>query len=493
LIIGEYRTAEIRRILLHHSIFFIQYSAVYEVIYMSDSDTLDLFEHQAKKATAGQRPLADRMRPTRLDDFIGQEHAVGKGTLIRNAIEQDRIFSMILWGPPGTGKTTLAQIIAHHTKCYFVQFSAVLSGVKEIRQVIDTAKDQRNIHRKRTILFVDEIHRFNKAQQDAFLHHVESGLITLIGATTENPSFEVIAALMSRCQVITLNPLSDDHMKLLMRRAMTDTENGLGKLGLNISDAAVSHIISISDGDARAALNALEISAVNAASKPGKPDEAVKEIAIEDVEQALQRKALAYDKSGEEHYNLISALHKSLRGSDPDAALYWLARMMAAGEDPFYIARRMVRFASEDIGNADPQALRVTMDAMEAYRFLGSPEGDLCLAQAAVYLATAPKSNSIYKAHGSVMAAIKKTGALPVPLHIRNAPTKLMKDIGYGEGYKYAHDFDEAFAPQQYLPDKLSRFTFYTPTDRGYERMIKARLDKWRELTAKFRKNDPDK
>jgi len=456
-------------------------------------ETLDLFEHQAKKTSAGQRPLADRMRPTRLDDFIGQDHAVGKGSLIRNAIEQDRIFSMILWGPPGSGKTTLAQIIAHHTKCYFVQFSAVLSGVKDIRQVIDVAKEQRNIHGKRTILFVDEIHRFNKAQQDAFLHHVESGLITLIGATTENPSFEVIAALMSRCQVIILNPLADEHMKVLLVRAMTDRENGLGSLGLRLSDAAVSHIISISDGDARAALNALEISALNVASQRKGAEESVNEIGIEDIEKALQRKALAYDKNGEEHYNLISALHKSLRGSDPDAALYWLARMLSAGEDPFYIARRMVRFAAEDIGNADPLALRVAMDAMEAYRFLGSPEGDLCLAQAAVYLATAPKSNSIYRAYGSVMDAIRKTGALPVPLHIRNAPTKLMKDAGYGEGYKYAHDFEDAFAPQRYLPLELGNQFFYTPTTRGYEKMIKARLDKWRELTAQVARKDSKK
>ncbi len=458
-----------------------------------DKNTLDLFEHQAQKATAGSRPLADRMRPGRLDQFIGQQQAVGKGSLIRNAIENDRIFSMILWGPPGCGKTTLARIIAEQTQCHFSHFSAVLSGVKDIRNVIEIAKQQRNFHRNRTILFVDEIHRFNKAQQDAFLHHVESGLITLVGATTENPSFEVIPALLSRCQVVILSPMSESDMKILLKRALSDSTNGLGQFELTYSDSALDHVIAISDGDARAALNALEISAVYASSKTLSTntanDNSEREVPLNVVESALQRKALSYDKSGDAHFNLISAFHKSLRGSDPDAAIYWLGRMLSSGEDPMYIARRMIRFASEDVGNADPSALTVSMAAMEAYRFLGSPEGDLSLAQAAVYLATAPKSNSIYTAYGQVIKSIKQTGALPVPMHIRNAPTRLMKDIGYGKGYKYAHDYKDAFAPQDHLPEKLQNEIFYTPTTRGYEKIVKERLDRWRALKKNHQKN----
>ncbi|MFO7931225.1 MAG: replication-associated recombination protein A [Thermodesulfobacteriota bacterium] len=444
---------------------------------------MDLFDYQAEKASAAGRPLADRMRPADLDEFIGQEHAVGPGSLIRNAVENDRLFSMILWGPPGSGKTTLARIIAARTRCHFVQFSAVLTGVKDIRAVIETAENQKKFHAKRTILFVDEIHRFNKSQQDAFLHHVESGLITLIGATTENPSFEVISALLSRCRVITLNRLEDEEVKTLIHRALEDSRRGLGNTGPGISDEAAEHIVSVSDGDARAALNALEITAMDLAGTEA-PDRPA-EIRLEHVETALQRKSFSYDKSGEEHYNLISAFHKSLRGSDPDAALYWLARMIASGEDPFYIARRMVRFASEDIGNADPRALSVSMDAMEAYRFLGSPEGDLSLAQAAVYLATAAKSNSVYAAWGRAREAVEKTGSLPVPHHIRNAPTRLMKDLGYGSGYKYAHDYKNAFTAQDHLPEKLKDTLFYHPTDRGDEKLIKQRLDKWRELKKK--------
>ncbi|MFW5930463.1 MAG: replication-associated recombination protein A, partial [Desulfosalsimonas sp.] len=426
------------------------------------------------------RPLADRMRPADLDEFIGQQHAVGPGSLIRNAIENDRIFSMILWGPPGSGKTTLARIIASRTRCRFIQFSAVLTGVKDIRAVIDTAREQRKFHSRRTILFVDEIHRFNKSQQDAFLHHVESGLITLIGATTENPSFEVIPALLSRCRVITLNRLEDEEIRLLIRKALKDTERGMGRTGLQISEEAAKHIVSISDGDGRAALNAIEIAAMDLSGSRTKGD--TSEITLQHVEKALQRKAFSYDKAGEEHYNLISAFHKSLRGSDPDAALYWLARMMASGEDPFYIARRMVRFASEDIGNADPRALSVSMDAMEAYRFLGSPEGDLSLAQTAVYLATAPKSNSIYTAWGRARQTAEKSGSLPVPHHIRNAPTQLMQNLGYGKGYKYAHDYKNAFVPQDHFPEKLKNTLFYYPTDRGEEKLIKQRLEKWREM-----------
>lgn len=442
-----------------------------------------MFEYHSQQSTQGSRPLADRMRPKNLDEFVGQTHAVGKGTSIRHAIEQDRIFSMILWGPPGCGKTTLARIFAGETRCHFVHFSAVLSGVKDIRAVIEDAKNQRKLFRKRTVLFVDEIHRFNKAQQDAFLHHVESGLITLIGATTENPSFEVIPPLMSRCRLITLKALSSDDIAVILENALTDTERGLGNMNLIMEKDALSHLVRIADGDARTALNGLETAAYlvisgKDVSKTGRP---VK-ITLQVLENALEKKALLYDKSGEEHFNLISAFHKSLRGSDPDAAVYWLGRMLWAGEDPFYIARRMVRFASEDIGNADPDALGVALNAMEAFRFLGHPEGELALVQAAIYLATAPKSNSIYKAYGKVKEAVDSYGSLPVPLHIRNAPTGLMKTLGYGEEYKYAHDYKDAYAPQDYLPEQLDGRLFYAPADRGYEKTIKQRLDRWRNL-----------
>jgi putative ATPase len=447
---------------------------------------MDIFEYQARKAANASRPLADRMRPLNLTEFIGQQHVIGEGSLIRSAIEQDRIFSMILWGPPGCGKTTLARIIAGETDSHFVHFSAVLSGVKEIRAVIDIARDQQRMYRKRTILFVDEIHRFNKAQQDAFLHHVESGLITLIGATTENPSFEVIAPLLSRCRVITLEVLSAADLTTIIDKALTDNERGLGNMPLEFESDAIAYLIRAADGDARAALNNLEVvSSLIAAEKGSSTEDRLLKISLQDLERALQKKALVYDKAGEGHYNLISALHKSLRGSDPDAALYWLARMLTAGEDPFYIARRMVRFASEDIGNADPNALTVAMKAMEAFKFLGHPEGELALAQAAIYLATAPKSNSIYAAYGKVTHVIKESGALPVPLHIRNAPTRLMKGMGYGKGYKYAHNYKDAYTPQDHLPDELDGQVFYSPTDRGYEKIIKQRLEKWRLLKEK--------
>jgi putative ATPase len=426
------------------------------------------------------------MRSRNINEFVGQQAVVSSGSLIRHAIEEDKIFSMIFWGPPGCGKTTLARIIAGETRSHFVHFSAVLSGIKEIRAVIDEARDQQKLYRKRTILFVDEIHRFNKVQQDAFLHHVESGLITLIGATTENPSFEVIAPLLSRCRVITLDRLTEEDISAILDLALNDEQRGLGALNFELAGEARDYIIRIADGDARVALNSLEVVGSLVISKQTSDNltPALK-ISLKDLEAALQEKALIYDKAGEEHYNIISALHKSLRGSDPDAALYWLARMLASGEDPFYIARRMVRFASEDIGNADPNALSVTMSAMEAFKFLGHPEGELALAQAAVYLATAPKSNSIYSAFGKANAAIKKTGALPVPFHIRNAPTKLMKDLGYGKNYKYAHNYEDAIVPQEYLPDKLKGQHFYLPTTRGFEKTIKERLDKWRQLIQK--------
>jgi putative ATPase len=413
---------------------------------------------------------------------VGQERITGAGALIRGAIEEDRVFSMILWGPPGCGKTTLARIVAAETDAFFAEFSAVLSGVKDIRAVISEAKNQLNLHHRRTILFVDEIHRFNKAQQDAFLQHVENGLITLIGATTENPSFEVIPALLSRCRVVTLEALSADDMKIVIDRALKDTENGFGDLGVILEPEARDHLAAIADGDVRAALNALEIVGTVIAKRVADHAGEGRTVTLDMVEMALQKKALLYDKSGEQHYNLISALHKSLRGSDPDAAIYWLTRMLEAGEDPLYVARRMVRFASEDIGNADPFALTVTMNAMEAFRFLGHPEGDLSLVQAAVYLATAPKSNSLYRAHKAAQQIVAETGALPVPLPIRNAPTGLMKELGYGRGYKYAHDYAEAFVAQTYLPDELKGRRIYEPTDRGFEKTVKQRLAKWRRV-----------
>ena len=450
---------------------------------------MDLFEQKALKTLRPVSPLAEKMRPKNLEEFIGQNHVAGEGSLIHSAIIKDRIFSMILWGPPGCGKTTLATIIAKETSSHFIQISAVLSGVKDIRAVIEEAKNQQMLNRKRTILFVDEIHRFNKSQQDAFLQHVESGLITLIGATTENPSFEVIPALLSRCRMITLNPLSPDNIAVILDRARNDKENGLGNKNLSFDQEALNHLVNIADGDVRTSLNGLEVTASLLLSDIDRPDpEKPIKITLNDIEKALQKKALVYDKSGEEHYNIISAFHKSLRGSDPDAALYWLGRMIEAGEDPLYIARRMVRFATEDIGNADPFALSVTMNAMEAFRFLGHPEGDLALAQAVAYLATAPKSNSIYKAFGDVKETIKKTGTLPVPMHIRNAPTGLMKNLGYGKDYKYAHDFKDAHVKQEYLPEKLKDVLYYFPTDRGYEKTIKQRLDKWRAFKKNLKK-----
>jgi len=444
---------------------------------------MDLFEYQAQKAAEAFRPLAERMRPQSLDEFVGQKHTVSREGLLYRAIGKDRIFSMILWGPPGCGKTTLARIIANETNSYFVHFSAVLSGVKEIRSVIEEAKNQQKLHQKRTILFVDEIHRFNKAQQDAFLHHVESGLITLIGATTENPSFEVIPPLLSRCRVITLKALSPLDISLILKKTLKDKEKGLGSLGLTLDPGALSHLTRISDGDARVALNGLELAvSLILSDKDLSEKKNNLKIRMKDIEHALQQKALIYDKSGEEHYNLISAFHKSLRGSDPDASLYWLARMLTAGENPLYVARRMVRCASEDVGNADPQALGVAMNAMEAFKFIGPPEGELALAQAAVYLAIAPKSNRIYTAYKKVLGIIEKSGTLPVPVHIRNAPTNLMKALDYGKEYKYPHDYPDGYVSQEYLPETLRGRQYYFPTKRGFEKIVKQRLAKWRKI-----------
>lgn len=438
--------------------------------------TLDLFSQGNTGDIKESAPLAERMRPQSVSEFIGQRHLLGEGCLLRRAIEEDKLFSMIFWGPPGSGKTTLARILARETKSHFVSFSAVLSGVKEIRAVIDEARELLERKNMKTILFVDEIHRFNKAQQDAFLPHVESGLITLIGATTENPSFEVIAPLLSRTRVLILKPFSEDDLLTIIGNALKDKQKGFGDILLQIDPDSLLYIVRLADGDARSALNNLEAIVAMVQNLP----EDKRIISLKFAEEALQKKALLYDKDGEEHYNLISALHKSLRGSDPDAALYWLGRMLAAGEDPLYIARRMIRFASEDIGNADPQALVLAMAAQQAFHFIGLPEGELALAQTAVYLATAPKSNSLYVGYGKVKDTIKTKGYLPVPLHIRNAPTKLMKDLEYGKDYKYAHDYPEAYVEQEYLPDEIKGQLFYHPKDTGFEKTIKERLNYWR-------------
>ena len=438
---------------------------------------LDLFSQGNAGDVKDSAPLAERMRPRNISEYIGQRHLLAEGCLLKRAIEEDKLFSMIFWGPPGSGKTTLARILANETKSKFVSFSAVLSGVKEIRAVIDEARELLERKKIKMILFVDEIHRFNKAQQDAFLPHVESGLITLIGATTENPSFEVIAPLLSRTRVLVLKPFSEEDLLAILESALKDKQKGFGQISIKIDPDVLRYIVSLADGDARSALNNLEAVISMVQNLP--QDKRV--ISLKFAQEALLKKALLYDKDGEEHYNLISALHKSLRGSDPDAALYWLGRMIAAGEDPLYIARRMVRFASEDIGNADPQALIIAIAAQQAFHFIGLPEGELALAQAAVYLATAPKSNSLYVGYGKVKEIINTKGYLPVPLHIRNAPTKLMKELDYGKDYKYAHDYVNAYVPQEYLPEAIRGQIFYQPKEAGFEKTIKERINVWRQ------------
>ncbi len=433
----------------------------------------------AQNAAPGCQPLAERMRPRTLDEFTGQQALLGPGKPLRVQIENDDISSMILWGPPGCGKTTLARLIARMTKSEFVAFSAVLTGIKEIKDVMAAAEHTRGMGR-RTIVFVDEVHRFNKAQQDAFLPHVEAGNITLIGATTENPSFEVIAPLLSRTRVYVLAALSTAQIADLLRRALADKERGFPNENVDIAPEAVEHIAVFSGGDARAAYNTLE-AAVRAAPADAQGRRTVTLALLADL---LQRKFLSYDKSGEEHYNLISALHKSVRNSDPDASLYWLVRMLESGEDPLYVARRLVRMASEDIGLAEPGALSIAVAAMQAADFMGPPEGNLALAQAAVYLSLAPKSNALYTGYGAVTQALEQTRAEPVPLHLRNAATGLMKNIGYGKGYQYAHDEEHKITGMTCLPESLAGAAFYQPTDQGFEARLRQRLEEIRRIKS---------
>ena len=430
-------------------------------------------------------PLAERMRPQSLDDYVGQDHLVGTNGILRKALQQGYIFSMILWGPAGTGKTTLARIVANESHAHFVSFSAVLAGVKEIRAEVENAQKLLDNEGKKTILFVDEIHRFNKAQQDGFLPHVESGLITLIGATTENPSFEVTAPLLSRLRVLVLKPLQNEQLQKILVRA-TKAQEKQEQISVKIEPTAIDAIATLADGDARSALNNLDA----LFSMLGANNDGVYEITLADVETLLERKLLGYDKSAEEHYNLISALHKSVRGSDANAALYWLWRMLKAGEDRLFLARRLIRMAIEDIGNADPRALSVAISAKDAYHFLGSPEGDLALAQATVYLACAPKSNSLYVTAGKLNEIIDKTGTLPVPLHIRNAPTQMMKNLGYAKGYQYDHDFASGYAGQDFLPEAIKQQVFYEPTSRGFEKTIKERMAFFADIKDK-KKEEP--
>ncbi len=438
-------------------------------------------------ATPGE-PLASRMRPQTIDEIVGQEHLLGAGRLLRRNIESDRISSMLFWGPPGSGKTTLAEAIARQTHARFVTLSAVSAGVADLRKVMDEANKLRQFSGQRTILFIDEIHRFNKAQQDAVLPQVERGIVTLIGATTENPSFEVNAALLSRCRVFTLKGLTEEQLLIILRRALSDKERGLGQLALTVDDDALQQIAVFANGDARTALNVLEMTAQGSIGEGGNEQ---RHITVPIVEEVMQHRALLYDKSGDQHYDTISALHKALRGSDPDASLYWLGRMIEAGEDPLYIVRRLIRFASEDVGMADPQALVVCVAAQQAVHFIGLPEGNLALAQAVVYLAAAPKSNALYEAYGRVQEDIQHTRNEPVPLWIRNAPTQLMKDLDYGKDYKYAHEYYKdmqiedperppAVQVQEYLPESLKGRHYYQPGHQGKEASIKKWLEKRR-------------
>ena len=465
----------------------------------------DDFSSDISKKVISGIPLADRMRPSSLDGFVGQEHLIGKGNVLQSIIESDRLHSIIFWGPPGSGKTTLARIIANRTKSRFISFSAVSSGIKQIKDIMKIAGHELRTRGIKTILFIDEIHRFNKAQQDAFLPYVENGTIILIGATTENPSFEVNSALLSRAKTYILEKLSDEDIKILLKRALNDKENGLGKHNVNIEDKTLDFISRVSDGDSRMAYNILELSLDASLQKTGTGDAGEdkhtkigkksinkkNEVVVIDrntVENVTQRKALLYDKHGEEHFNLISALHKSLRGSDPDGAAYWTLRMLEGGEDPLYILRRMVRFASEDVGLADPRALQMTIAAKQSFEFIGPPEGYLAIIEAAVYLALSPKSNSLYTTYKKVSGDIKRFLSLPVPHHIRNAPTGLMKEAGYGKGYKYDHDFEGAVAGQTFLPEKLAGRKYYSPSGRGFEKDLLNRINRISQLRSRANK-----
>ena len=436
---------------------------------------MDLFDFNYEKEKLKEAPLAARMRPANLAEFVGQEHIIGAGHVLRTAIDSGKLPSVVLWGPPGSGKTTLAYIMAQATSSHFSPVSAVSAGVADLRKIIEEARERRKMSGQRTLLFIDEIHRFNKAQQDAILPYVEDGTVTLIGATTENPSFELISPLLSRSQVFVLKPLAPPEIATIINRAISDNERGLGAFKVALEERALDYLVSMSNSDARTALNALEVAAMTTP-----PDENGRRfVTLPMVEDAVQHRAILYDKNGEQHFDIISALHKTLRGSDPDAALYWLARMLEAGEDPLYIVRRLVRFASEDVGMADPQALVVSMAAQQAVHFIGMPEGNLALAEAVVYLATAPKSNSLYTAYSAVKKEVTAGRNEPVPLHLRNAPTKLMKDLDYGKGYKYAHQFEGHFVRQENLPESLKGRQFYEPGEQGFEKQVLARLRGW--------------
>ena len=436
---------------------------------------MDMFQQRSEEMKKQDAPLAARMRPESVDEFVGQEHLMGEGRILRKAIEGGHLPSIIFWGPPGSGKTTLANIIARTTHSHFSPVSAASAGVADLRKVVNEAKERRGLSNQKTILFIDEIHRFNKAQQDAVLPYVEDGTITMIGATTENPSFEVISALLSRSRVFVLKALTKAEVKLIILRAVKNDLKGLGKMSVQLPEEALDHLIDLSIGDARVALNILESAVLNATSD----NQGHRHLTLADMEDAAQKKSLLYDKEGEQHYDIISALHKSIRGSDPDASLYWLGRMLESGEDPLYIARRIVRAASEDIGMADPQALPMAMAAQQAVHFIGMPEGALALAEAVVYLSTAPKSNTLYTAYKDVQQEVARGGNDPVPLHLRNAPTQLMKKLDYGKGYKYAHNYPGYFVKQQNLPDSLKERRFYHPSDQGYEKEVAQRLKTW--------------